>query len=59
MAREVAWPKMEDATAWNSFDNEISMILETTLQGNVEKRITSLGNLVCNIGKEKFGTEEK
>ena len=54
----VAWPKMEETAVWCSFDIDVCTILETTLQGNAERKIDTLGNLVYNIGKEIFGVVE-
>lgn len=33
------------------------MIIESTMQGNVKRKIETLTNIVYNIGKERFGTK--
>lgn len=43
---------------WSSFDQDVSMILETTMKENVEMKIETLTNMVYNIGKERFGKEK-
>ena len=55
----ISWPKLEDDAAWGNFDADVSNILETTLQGNAERKMESLTNIVYNIGKERFGVEEE
>lgn len=42
----IAWPKGEDEAVWIGFDHDASMILESTMQGNVERKIETLTNIV-------------
>ena len=35
------------------------MILETTMQSNVEKKLNNLSTIVYNVGKERFGIEKQ
>ncbi|XP_052268662.1 uncharacterized protein LOC127870041 [Dreissena polymorpha] len=51
----ITWPKTSDRNLWKQFDEDLNTILETTLQGPVEKKLKSLTNLVHSIGKERFG----
>ena len=37
----VSWPTMSDDSAWKQFDDDLEMILETTMQGNVEKKLNT------------------
>ena len=55
----IPWPKLEDEAAFGNFDADVSNILETTLQGNAERKMESLTNIVYIIGKERFGVEEE
>ena len=43
---------------WSGFDQETSMILESTMQRNIERKIETLTNMVCNIGKQRSGTKK-
>lgn len=43
---------------WSGFDHDVGMILESTMQGNVERKIETLTNIMYNIGKERFGTKK-
>ena len=47
----ITWPKTSDRNLWKQFDEDLNTILETTLQGPVEKKLKSLTNLVHSIGK--------
>jgi hypothetical protein len=42
------WPMMDDAVpvAWSIFNDDVSTILETTLEGNAEKKLESLLSLL-------------
>ncbi|VDI22184.1 Hypothetical predicted protein [Mytilus galloprovincialis] len=44
---------------WRDLNDDLGVILETSLQGCVERRIETLTTLVYNIGKERFGVEER
>jgi len=41
------------------FDNDLDIILQSTLQGRVERKINILTTLVYSLGLERFGTDEK
>ncbi|VDI43606.1 Hypothetical predicted protein [Mytilus galloprovincialis] len=55
----IAWPKMNSEAQWRNLNDDLGVILETSLQGCVERRIETLTTLVYNIGKERFGVEER
>ena len=40
---------------WSSFDNQLDMILDSTMRGDVDKKIRSMTSIVYNVGKELFG----
>ena len=49
-AREKRLRISEDEVALSGFDQDISMILESTMQGNIERKIETFTNMVYNIG---------
>ena len=50
---------MTNDSAWKQFDDDLEIILETTMQGNVEKKLNTLSTIVYNVGKERFGIEKQ
>ncbi|XP_063436214.1 uncharacterized protein LOC134717649 [Mytilus trossulus] len=50
---------MNSEAQWRNLNDDLGVILETSLQGCVERRIETLTTLVYNIGKERFGVEER
>ena len=54
----ISWPNGEDGVLWSSFDEDGSMILDSTMQGNEERKIETFTNVVYNIVKERFGTKK-
>ncbi|VDI05049.1 Hypothetical predicted protein [Mytilus galloprovincialis] len=50
---------MNSEAQWRDLNDDLGVILETSLQGCVERRIETLTTLVYNIGKERFGVEER
>ena len=55
----VSWPKMSEDRAWKQFDDDVDMVLETTMQGTIERKINTLSTIAYNIGKERFSVEEQ
>ena len=51
----ISWPKTSDKKAWKDLDDDLHAILETALQGAVERKLVALTNLVYTVGKERFG----
>lgn len=54
----ILWPKGEDGVLWSSSDDDVSMILDSTMQEYEERKIETLTNMVYNIGMERFGTKK-
>ncbi|XP_021349432.1 uncharacterized protein LOC110466448 [Mizuhopecten yessoensis] len=54
---KVQWPKTNDEAAWRNLDQDLEAILETTLQGNVERKVEALTSIVYSVCKERFGVE--
>lgn len=50
-------PKEEDKAVKSGFDHDVNVIIESTMQGNVERKIETLTNIVYNMGKEMFGSK--
>ena len=50
---------MTNDSAWKQFYYDLEIILETTMQGNVEKKLNTLSTIVYNVGKEWFGIEKQ
>ncbi|CAC5406837.1 unnamed protein product [Mytilus coruscus] len=50
---------MNSKAQWRDLNDYLGVILETSLQGCVENRIETLTTLYYNIGKERFGVEER
>jgi len=55
----VLWPKGYEKAVWKKFDEDLEVILNSVLQGPAERRISTLTTMVYNIGKERFGTQQK
>ncbi|CAC5408187.1 unnamed protein product [Mytilus coruscus] len=55
----IAWPKMNNEAQWRDLNDDLGVILETSHQVCVERRIETLTTLVYNIGKEIFSVEER
>jgi len=55
----VLWPKGYEKAVWRKFDEDLEVILNSVLQGPAERRINTLTTMVYNIGKERFGTQQK
>ncbi|XP_052234917.1 uncharacterized protein LOC127847189 [Dreissena polymorpha] len=51
----ISWPKTSDKKAWKDLDDDLHAILETALQGAVERKLVAFTNLVYTVGKERFG----
>ncbi|XP_052238470.1 uncharacterized protein LOC127849759 [Dreissena polymorpha] len=56
--QKISWQRTNDKK-WDMFDNDLDIILQTTLQGRVERKINILTTLVYSLGLEQFGTDEK
>ena len=56
--QKVSWPKMNDRK-WDTFDQDLDTILQSTLQGTVDRKIKAMTTIVYSLGLERFGSEEK
>ena len=56
--QRIAWPRTHDRK-WDVFDEDIDVILQSTLQGRVERKINTLTTKVYSMGLERFGCEGK
>ncbi|XP_052261255.1 uncharacterized protein LOC127865289 [Dreissena polymorpha] len=54
-----AWPKTTGRRAWQELDQDVSAILETTLQGPADKKIRAMTGLIYTVSKERYGLTEK
>ena len=54
----IRWPQTDDKK-WESFDEDMDKILDGTLVGDVEKKISTLETMLYAMGKERFGLMEK
>jgi len=54
--QKVAWPVTHDKK-WDVFDEDLEVILQSTLQGRVERKINTLTTIVYSMGLEQFGCE--
>ena len=55
----IKWPKASDRTLWKQLDEDLDNILEASLQGPVDRKLTTLTTLIYSVGKERFGLEEE
>ena len=53
------WPKASDKTLWKQLDEDLDNNLEASLQGPVDRKLTTLTTLIYIVGKERFGLEEE
>lgn len=59
-ARErIRWPKMSDNKEWNQLDQDLDKMLEATLAGTAEQKVSTLTTITYNLARERFGAEEK
>ncbi|XP_052280752.1 uncharacterized protein LOC127878274 [Dreissena polymorpha] len=55
----IKWPKASDKTSWTQLDEDLENILEASMQGPVDRKLTTLTTLIYSVGKERFGLEEE
>lgn len=55
----VKWPNANKVREWQELDEDLDKILESNLIGIVENKISTMSNMVYNIGCDRFGTLEK
>ena len=54
----INWPRMDAEKTWKDLDSDLSSIIQTTMQGGVEKKVKTFTTIVYNVSKERFGTVE-
>jgi hypothetical protein len=54
----IKWPKASDKS-WKQLDEDLDIILETSMQGPVDRKLTTLTTLIYSLGKERFGLEKE
>ena len=55
----IKWPSMSDSSAWSAMDDDLSVVLQLRLKGDVSQKLRYLANTVYSYGSEKFGIKEK
>ncbi|KAH3737955.1 hypothetical protein DPMN_025149 [Dreissena polymorpha] len=53
----IMWPKASEKS-WKQLDEDLEIILETSLQGSVVRKLTTLTTLIYSVGRERFELEE-
>ena len=54
----IKWPNASDKKSWKQLDEDLDIILEASLQGPVDRKLTTLATLIYSVGRERFGFEE-
>ncbi|CAC5407388.1 unnamed protein product [Mytilus coruscus] len=57
--KRVKWPNNKSKREWQQFDEDVDEILNTTLAGNIDRKIESMTSFIYNIGMDRFGADEK
>ncbi|XP_076113419.1 uncharacterized protein LOC143081070 [Mytilus galloprovincialis] len=52
---KIKWPTNADKAAWKALDEDLENILEATLAGSVDRKITAMTSIIYSIGKDRFG----
>jgi len=55
---KIKWTKASEKAPWKQFDEDLDIILETSIQGPVHRKLHTLTTLVYSVAKERFGIEE-
>ena len=55
----IKWPKASEKVLWKQLDEDLDTILEASMQGPVDRKLTTLTTIIYSVGKERFGTEER
>ena len=54
----INWPRIDEEKAWRDLDSDLSSIVQTTMQGGIEKKVNTFTTIIYNVSKERFGTVE-
>ncbi|XP_052218148.1 uncharacterized protein LOC127835750 [Dreissena polymorpha] len=49
----IKWPKASDKTSWTQLDEDLDNILEASMQGPVDRKLSTLTTLIYSVGKER------
>ncbi|XP_076079229.1 uncharacterized protein LOC143049501 [Mytilus galloprovincialis] len=52
---KIKWPTNADKAAWKALDEDLENILEATLAGSVDRKITAMTSIIYSVGKDRFG----
>ncbi len=55
----IKWPSMSDNNTWSAMDDDLSVVLQLRLKGDVSQKLRCLAYTVYSYGSEKFGINEK
>ena len=44
--------------AWQELDEDLDKVLESSLKGNAQKKVSAMVEIIYNVCQERFGTEE-
>ncbi|VDI43858.1 Hypothetical predicted protein [Mytilus galloprovincialis] len=51
---KIQWPPTDDRR-WEIFDEDLDKILDNTITGDVQRKISSLSTIIYAVGQERFG----
>ncbi|KAJ8350642.1 hypothetical protein SKAU_G00257720 [Synaphobranchus kaupii] len=51
----IKWPKANEPAVWQKLDNDITVLLEHSLRGRVETKLNSLGDILYEECRSRFG----
>ncbi|KAJ8341252.1 hypothetical protein SKAU_G00335430 [Synaphobranchus kaupii] len=51
----IKWPKTNEPAVWQKLDNDVTVLLEHSLRGRVETRLNSLGDILYEECRSRFG----
>ena len=55
----VKWPISAKKNEWREFEEDVDMVLENILAGDVNRKAASMSLLIHQMGAERFGLIEK
>ena len=55
----IKWPNSSKKNIWSRFEEELDKVLESTLAGNVDRKLSAMSIIIYSMGKERFGCEAR
>jgi len=55
--RKIKWPTRTNKTAWGQFDDDVDVILNTTLAGGMDRKMDAMTTIMYIVGMDRFGSE--